>query len=158
MSTDYEYAPSRPPAGRHAFEWGLSSLIIGSVLTMLFPVSLLVMAVGGGLAMNWRYWDADNLRLADVVAHVVGYMGVGAAILAVLFALFGLLRGAIGRQPLGACVGGLFVSLAAVVLMVMLTIIIGVVSKEFYKELPLRRPESRTMPMPGDGGRDDSRR
>jgi hypothetical protein len=140
MSTEYDYpGTSRPAPGRHAFEWGLASMLTSMTLALLFPLSLIVIGLGGALASTWTYWDPDNLRLADVVAHIVGYLGITAAVLALLFAVFGLLRGMVGRQPLGACVGGLCGSVAALVLMVALMIIIGTASKEFYKELPRRQ-------------------
>src|SRR5262249_25743341 len=127
MSADIEFADpfaSRREPGRHAFEWGLSSLFLGSVLTVMFPIALLVLGAGTILAMNWTYWDAENLRTADTIARIVGYVGIGVGVLAVLFALFGLLRGLAGRQPLGACVGGLLMSLIGLLMMVLLTIII----------------------------------
>jgi hypothetical protein len=147
MSADIDYQdPLRgKPGGRHAFEWGLSSLFLGSVLILMFPLSLVVIALGGALAMNWPYWDADNLRVADTVARVVGYSGVAVAGLAVLLALFGLLRGLVQGQPLGACVGGLVISLIALLFMVMLTVVIHTVSREFYRELPHR---TRSQPPP----------
>jgi hypothetical protein len=144
MSADYEFADPGGPrreVGRQAYEWGLSALFIGSVLTILFPVSLLVLGLGAALAQNWRYWDPDNLKTADTVARVVGYCGVGAGGLGLLFALFGLLRGLIGRQPLGTCIGGLVLSGVGLTLMVMLMIVINVASREFYKELQHRRPD-----------------
>src|SRR5947209_6614220 len=144
MSADYEFADPAGPrreVGRQAYEWGLSALIIGGVLTLLFPVSLLVIGAGAALAMNWRYWDPDNLRLADNVAHFVGYAGVTVGGLAVLFALFGLVRGVAGLQPLGACVGGLMMAAVGLSLMIALLLVIRVCSREFYKELQFRRPD-----------------
>jgi hypothetical protein len=141
MSADIDYQdPLRGKSnGRHAFEWGLSSLFLGSVLILMFPLSLLVIALGAALAMNWQIWDPDNLRLADTVARIVGYCGIAVAGLAVLLALFGLLRGLVHGQPLGTCVGGLFISLIALLFMVMLAVIIHTASREFYRELPHRQ-------------------
>ena len=102
------------------------------------------------LAMSWTYWDPDNLSAANTIARVVGYAGIGAGALGVLFALFGLLRGVAGRQPLGACVGGLMLSLLGLVMMVLLTIVIGIASREFDKEMRFRRPGGE-RPAPMDG-------
>ena len=138
---DYPYVPGGRTSGRHAFEWGLSALFLSGTLTVLFPLCLLVLAAGGVLAMSWPYWDPTNLRLADTVAHIVGFGGIGAAVVALLFALFGCVRGVTQRQPLGTCMGGLLMALAALTLMIMLTVIINTVSHEFYKELPRRQRE-----------------
>jgi hypothetical protein len=141
MTTDYSYddhATPRPPQGRHSLEWGLAALFIGSVVSLMFPMILLVIGLGGALAMNWRQWDPDNLRLADNVAHIVVYLLLGLAAVGALCGIYGLVRALGGRQPLGACLGGLAMSLIAVALMVVLSVIVTAVSREFYKELPSR--------------------
>jgi hypothetical protein len=141
MSTDYSYEDHtslRPPQGRHSLEWGLAALFIGSVVALMFPIILLVLGVGGALAMSWKQWDADNLRLADDIAHIVVFLLLGLAAVGVLCGIYGVVRALGGQQPLGACLGGLAMSLIAVVLMVVLAIIVSAVSREFYKELPFR--------------------
>jgi hypothetical protein len=140
MSNDFPFDNnSAPPAvGRHSLEWGLAALFIGSVVSLLFPLVLLVIALGAALAQTWTYWDPDNLRQADTSAFAVVYLLLGLSVLGVLCGLYGLVRALGGRQPLGACLGGLAMSLVAVALMVILFMIVSTTSKEFYKELPFR--------------------
>jgi hypothetical protein len=75
------------------------------------------------------------------------YLLLGLAAAGALCGIYGLVRALGGRQPLGACLGGLAMSLIAVALMVALSIIVSATSREFYKELP-----SRSRPATPDGG------
>jgi hypothetical protein len=134
-------------------EWGLASMLMSATLLLFFPLSLLVIGVGAAVAMNWSYWNVDNLHLADTVARLTGILTLALSVVALLFALLGLVRGLARHQPLGACVGGLVMSLIAVALMVALTIVIHVCSREFYKELPRRQGLPVLQPgLPQRGG------
>jgi len=115
---------SNPALGGHSGQWGLSAILIGSLVMLAFP-----MVVGlefGSLA--GAYNSPDYVTLAHIDLGVIGAYSLVAGVfvlagLSLLSAIIGLRHAARSRQPAGLAVGGFFIGVSAVLLTALLLII-----------------------------------
>lgn len=99
---------------RHAAEWGLASLLLGGVLTIIAPITLI---------FNLIFWLQGPRIIAPQdmgLAHKAGIVGVGFVVVLCLVSLsFGIKAwrsASAAFQPAGLAVAGTLVSLLALVL------------------------------------------
>jgi uncharacterized membrane protein len=124
-----------PPPGRHWAEWGLASLFLGTAVTLLAPLTILInilMAAHGphGLRMEAR---EVTLATAAFAVGIILVLLVGLA--GLLFACFGL--GAARRQGQSAALplAGLLLSLLGLVVFLFAAIDLVFVLVRFNREV-----------------------
>jgi hypothetical protein len=105
-------------ADRHAFEWGLAALTISAVLVTAAPI-MLVLAVG--------VWSSSCHESGPVLLHAwLARIGIGVVLMVTVLAIgFGakaVRYAAKRKQPAGVAVGGLSLSIVALVLWVITAI------------------------------------
>ena len=124
----------RAVSTNHSGHWGLASVLVGCLLILFFPISLLVIGVGvqssyGGFGQ----WDASGLQLADTIAHITVYCLMGLGVLGLLAGLIGLISGLVRRQPVGLPIMGLFLCLGGLVFSIMLLITVNRVADDMWR-------------------------
>jgi hypothetical protein len=105
---------------RHAGEWGLASLVLGGLIVIVAPITLifnLLLWMGRQQAV-----PPEHMRLAYsgalaalIVVFVLGIVGL-------VFGVRGLVSAAVRRQPAGLAVGGVIVNAAALLLWLIVSI------------------------------------
>ena len=105
---------------RHAAEWGLASLIMGSVVVIIAPVTLL---------LNIWLWvfrrdviPPEHLRLAynGLLGGIILVFVL--ALLGIVFGIRGLVLAAVRYQPAGLAAAGIIVSTIALFLWIFVSI------------------------------------
>jgi hypothetical protein len=132
-------------SSRHATDWGLSSLLMALALMMMFPISLLVLAIGFPLVAVMVM--PGNVPYVYTVADVAVYSFVGLSVLSVLFGMVGLISGFVRNQPVGLPTSGLLVGIVALILWVMMYLVVG----ELKRALPSWQQQHHQPQMFPDG-------
>jgi len=123
---------------RHAAEWGLASLLMGGILTILAPIVLI---------FNLVFWLNGPRVIAPPDMHLA-YKGVIAALalialLCLLSLIFGIKAWRSARmnyQPAGLGVAGTLISLLALLLWVIVGADLIMIFETFMRPLPLGAP------------------
>jgi hypothetical protein len=127
-------AAPRALSTNHSGHWGLAALLVGCLLILFFPISLLVIGVGVQSSYGaYGQWDVSGLQLADTIAHVTVYCLMGLGMLGLLAGLIGLISGLVRRQPIGLPLVGLFLCLGGLVFSVMLLIAVNRVADDMWR-------------------------
>jgi hypothetical protein len=99
--------------GNHSGQWGLASILLSSVVIILFPmITALMLAVIIAMVQD----DANTSRDVDLgcsAAYLVVFGLFGIAVVAVLCGLFGLATALFRWQPFGLSLAGTLTALVA---------------------------------------------
>jgi hypothetical protein len=117
--------PNTPPNsnGTHSGQWGLSALLIGALVVILFPI--MVMSFFGAMAGAYTndFLQSSDLDLGVITTEVATGGLLALAIFALICGIIGILSAFFRRQPLGLAAGGTVVAIVAVVVTVILVLI-----------------------------------
>jgi hypothetical protein len=109
--------------GNHSGQWGLASVLLGSVVLLLFPMMLALM-LSSMVAMVWD--DANESQDVDlgVLTTYVCVFGIaGVAGFAVFCGLIGLASALFRRQSFGLSLAGTFTAVVALAMAGVLVLI-----------------------------------
>ncbi|HLW63874.1 MAG TPA: hypothetical protein VKS79_01060 [Gemmataceae bacterium] len=109
--------------GTHSGQWGLSALLIGALVIVLFPI--MVMSFFGAMAgaANNDYLQSSDLDLGVTATEASTGGLLGLAIFALVCGIVGVISTFLRRQPLGLAMGGTVVAIVAVIVAIILVII-----------------------------------
>ena len=117
--------PNAAPAasGSHSGQWGLSALLIGALVVMLFPI--MVMSFFGAMAGAYtnEFLRSSDLDLGIITTEVSAGVLLALAIFALICGVIAILSALFRRQPVGLTVGGTVVAIVAVIVAVILVLI-----------------------------------
>jgi hypothetical protein len=106
--------------GGHSGQWGLSALLLGALVIILFPMmTALILAVLIGA------WEIDAVKshhidFAIIATRVLVYGLLSLGVLALISGVFGLVSAARRRQPFGLSLTGTTAALIAIAVAVVL--------------------------------------
>lgn len=131
-----------------AADWGLASLLLGSVLLLMAPLLLLVVAQG--LPLGYPLWTTGELRLAIYLMQVAVSFMLLLCVVALVCGLKALRSATAQGRPLGLPTSGAVVCLVAAVLWIMVALgtalIAGRVRHLKAQGLPLQGAPASTRP------------
>jgi len=140
---------STPPLafpGRRAAEWGLASLLMGSVFMLLCPLTLLVWA--SVISVHEKRWDKPSVNTI-CTALIVTEFGVLVLILVgVVFGLVGWSTARTERAPAALPVAGTMLGLMTLLFWII------ILASSFITSHSLIRPH-RTTPVPPSVSEDE---
>jgi hypothetical protein len=99
--------------GNHSGQWGLASILLGSLVIILFPMMVALM-LATMIAMVWD--DANKSQDVDLgvnAAYLVVFGLFGIAVVGLLCGLFGLATALFRWQPFGLSLAGTVTSVVA---------------------------------------------
>ncbi|HEV3146361.1 MAG TPA: hypothetical protein VGZ47_20910 [Gemmataceae bacterium] len=128
-----------PAAGgdTHSGQWGLSALLIGGLVVILFPI--MVMSFFGAVTAAYGndFLQSSDLDLGVLTTEVSTGGLLGLAIFALVCGIIGIMSALFRRQPCGLAAGGTVVEIVAVLLAIVLVVIASKCidwTREFQKQ------------------------
>jgi hypothetical protein len=101
--------------GNHSGQWGLASILLSSLVMILFPLILFLVFVCV-IGMNWDdAHSSHDVDLGVTAAHVLIPGLLGVAVFALVCGVFGLASALFRRQSFGLSLAGTVTSVVAVV-------------------------------------------
>ncbi len=115
--------PESSSSGNHSGQWGLSAILISSLVIILFPI--VVMSLFGAMvgANTNDFLESRDIDLGVIATRVMVISLILLANFAMLCGFVGFLSGLIRRQAKGLAVAGLVMSIPALVLSIVLGMI-----------------------------------
>ena len=110
-------------SGTHSGQWGLSALLIGALVVILFPI--MVMSFFGAMAgaYNNEFLQSSDLDLGVTTTQVSTGGLLALAIFALICGIVGIMSAFFRRQPFGLALGGTVVAIVAVIVAIILVLI-----------------------------------
>jgi hypothetical protein len=108
-------------------------VIIGGLLMLFFPLSLILLGVvgaqgGSGLLSEM---DESGFQLATTITTITVWCLIGLGVFGLLFALIGLLSALFRRQPMGLSIAGLLLTLVGLTF----SILLGVATSRIVQDV-----------------------
>lgn len=131
-------------------EWGVTSLVLGSVLLLMAPLVMLVIVEG--LATGYPLWTSHELRLAAYLMQVAVSFLLLLCLVALVCGLKGLRSAAAAGRPLGLPTGGAIVCVMASILWIIVALATVLIAgwarhrKEEGLPLPISAPAAPGLP------------
>ncbi len=127
----------RITATHHAGQWGLAALLLSCFLLVMFPVLLIAVFLGAVVGVMSLTTDEQSLRVYAAYFNNALYGFAGAAVLALIFGIIGVMSAVFRRQPAGLAIAGSIVSVLALVTQLLLLLMVHRVVDDMIRDKPL---------------------
>jgi hypothetical protein len=138
-----------PGGGNHSGQWGLASVLLGSLVMVLFPLGVFLLFAGMMGAYEDPFVESRDIDLGVSAMYVLVGGLLAVAAFALVCGVAGLVTAGYRRQSVGLSLAGVVTSVAAVAVAVVLLLIL-LRSVEWVRSLQKTRfgPDGLQRPLP----------